>query len=784
MTRQINNKLSHSTMAGHDITQNYYLQKSTGCRLLNKVPKPDTDYVVRKSEEEKITNAIKGNNIIQIYGISGSGKTELVKKVVSQIKDFNCFWVSCEKAEEISLYSVYNMLGQNFNLLSKIDGTKSLIVLDNVFSGINNVISEFLCAKTCNSKLIIISQEKIFNSAISEKILIDFMSKEEAQQIFTDSKFQDNEFMSLFKKLEYHPMTLKLIKTYLLEEDNGLDVTDFLNTGRLVELRDSELTNSQEICKKILGDYFCQKKEVCMLLSKLDSNRVEAGFLKQCIFSEVVELTKRGFLKLEDGYYSIHDIILNSMKALVKEKPQVVQLVYEKEIMDYLNKENENRTLGFYTFFALHQNFLKDVFQTCANSQMKILIYNSLLLFSNQKDKEIHITNINKLLKNDDLTSYYSIKLLIEKLELWVHSGKKEEKKDRNKQAVKELQDLLERDIDSNCKLLITFHIGKFYNWNYVYKKAEEVFVKVLSINPNESPAQLQLLRIYRYYIVENRKNCGDVKKEEELQKKVSNILNQIVYEKIPVAIYLEIVNLVKNQPLNSDENLNTCLWKPFGYFKKVVTLYAETNIFEHIYGIVGELSDALAYQEPAFFIEWFNKVGHPVDNNKMRKAVIQIYASAIKIFGKNGEDYSNYIQILERCWQDWKTEKVTAFNYNIVIKMYISVGIYDKAEKELKEIYNENNEWHLKFMAQIHQGSGALEEALDDITKAIGIYDKNVKSDGKYKFAFLRDKAEILHNMGNNDCIDVLKQAIKEVTDKELKKEWEKVLESWIHDR
>ena len=145
----------------------------------------------------------------------------------------------------------------------------------------------FFCAKTCNSKLIIISQEKIFNSAISEKILIDFMSKEEAQQIFTDSKFQDNEFMSLFKKLEYHPMTLKLIKTYLLEEDNGLDVTDFLNTGRLVELRDSELTNSQEICKKILGDYFCQKKEVCMLLSKLDSNRVEAGFLKQCIFQRL-----------------------------------------------------------------------------------------------------------------------------------------------------------------------------------------------------------------------------------------------------------------------------------------------------------------------------------------------------------------------------------------------------------------------------------------------------------------------------------------------------------------
>ncbi len=140
----------------------------------------------------------------------------------------------------------------------------------------------------------------------------------------------------------------------------------------------------------------------------------------------------------------------------------------------------------------------------------------------------------------------------------------------------------------------------------------------------------------------------------------------------------------------------------------------------------------------------------------------------------------------MERCWQDWKTEKVTvtAFNYNIVIKMYISIGIYDKAEKELKEIYNENNEWHLKFMAQIHQGSGALEEAFDNITKAIEIYDKNIKSDGKYKFAFLRDKAEILYNMENDDCKDVLKQAIKEVTDKELKKEWEKVLESWIHDR
>ena len=72
-----------------------------------------------KVKKKKITNAIKGNNIIQIYGISGSGKTELVKKVVSQIKDFNCFWVSCEKAEEISLYSVYNMLGQNFKFVKQ-----------------------------------------------------------------------------------------------------------------------------------------------------------------------------------------------------------------------------------------------------------------------------------------------------------------------------------------------------------------------------------------------------------------------------------------------------------------------------------------------------------------------------------------------------------------------------------------------------------------------------------------------------------------------------------------
>ncbi len=61
MTRQINNELLNSNMAGRDITQNYYFQKSTGCRLLKKVPKPDTDYVVWKSEEEEITNAIKGN---------------------------------------------------------------------------------------------------------------------------------------------------------------------------------------------------------------------------------------------------------------------------------------------------------------------------------------------------------------------------------------------------------------------------------------------------------------------------------------------------------------------------------------------------------------------------------------------------------------------------------------------------------------------------------------------------------------------------------------------------
>lgn len=785
MVCQKGNKLDNSQIAGNDINYNNYtyLQNiDIGNVLLREVPKLDKEYIEREIECI-VSNAITKADVIQIFGISGCGKTELIKSVVSKQMDGfkNIYWISCEKTKEVHLEEVHELSGQEFDILNQIKHERCLVILDNAFMRIMQVVDSFRKVDNHNSKLIIISQEKSLYRGITEKIQVKFMSKGEAKQLFTEDIFQNKDFKELFEKIDYHPLMMKLLKTYLLDEDNGIFVSDFTNTKRLVELKDSELTKSEEICEKILGDYYIKKPDICSLLAILGNNQIEAEFLKYCIVSDIPDMVKRGFLSAEEGYYSIHDIVLNSMGALVQNNCDIVKLPYVSKIKEYLEQGNENRTLPFYTFYALHQNFLTYIYKTYENKELQILIYNSILLFANHKNRVEHIKNIDNLLEGNSLASYYSIKLLIEKLEYQIQLCKVE-RLEQIERAITILFELLEKKQDLECELLIKSHMGKFYNWNQNYKEAESFFIDVLNQKKNEPSVTLQLLRIYRQYITENRKKTDSRQKEDELQCKVSNMLKGLSYENIPVAIYLEIVNLIKNQPLNSDENLKLCLWNQFDYFKKVVTLYAQTSVFQHIYSTVGELSETLSYNKPDFFDEWFHKVNHPIDNEKMQKSVIKIFCAEIKICGQKEVDYKNYLHSLQECWKREKEGNVKAFDYNVIIKMYLAIGEYSKAQIELEEIYDEKNEWHLKFKSQIERGNENYREALQNIELAIKLYRGKSRNDTKYAFAFLKDKAEILYILGDESYKDIMLEAISGTTDENLKREWETLLTSWAN--
>ncbi|MCT4687021.1 hypothetical protein [Vallitalea sp.] len=780
---QNKNELHNSNMAGRDVNIYYEENNRIESILLDEIPRVREDYVQRKDIEKDYMELLENENIIQLYGISGIGKTELTKRIVNDVAYMfeKTYWISCNKNSVINLKSIRGISGEKIDLISKVKEMKCLIILDNAFNGVNELIKIFSRNNMFESKVIIISQQKL-GSRTTKKLPLEFMKKEEAEQIFYESIFQKCGFKDLLSQLEYHPLMLMILKMFLLDEDNGLNVEDFKDIKKLVKLKDDELTQSERICNKIIGDYYSKNNNICILISNLGKNELEESFLKKCILDEIPCLIKKCFLKYEEGYYYLHDIILNSIKAIISSNSNKEGLVFVPEIKEFLITENEKRSLQFYSFFAFHEDFLYRMLKASTDNEFNILIYNSILLFSNHQNIDKHINNIEKLLIKDKLENYYSIKLYIEKLELIVQD--KRSKQGRNEKvsdAIKELKNLQKKELDDESQLLVKHHIAKFYNWNNDYNEAIELLKEILEKKPNESSTLLQLLRVYRQWLT--KKNVSREEKAK-LDNAVKNILENADYQKMPVAIYLEMVNLVKNRPLNTVGNLNSCLWSNFDYFKKIVMLYSKNGVFEHIYYIMGELAETISYKEGKFFDEWFRTIEHPVELKKkdMLSSIIKIYISEIKLRKNNGDDYKLLLKYLEECWFLYKEKyfkkKKNPFEYNLLVKMYISIEEYNRALEELDEVYDKENIWNLKNMALIKSGLGELDVALNIISNAINKYRES--KDPFYLFAFLKDKADILYKKADKECIDNFIQAIESCHDDKLQLEWREILKEW----
>lgn len=171
---------SHNNQAAGDIyvTNIYGAKRST--YLLEKIPSTNKEYVNRIDLENDIIEKIDNNDIIQVYGISGIGKSELVKKVVEGISFDKKYWITCnDNDENINLNDVATISQKRINILDNVISNKTFIVLDNYNGAIREICESFREVNKQQSKLIIISKEKT-NYRNINNVLVDYMTPEEA----------------------------------------------------------------------------------------------------------------------------------------------------------------------------------------------------------------------------------------------------------------------------------------------------------------------------------------------------------------------------------------------------------------------------------------------------------------------------------------------------------------------------------------------------------------------------------------------------------------------------
>lgn len=797
MSPQIGNRLDNgSILAGGDITiHNIIVEKSFSLRM--NVPEVDSEFIPRINLEQKLKKMIEEESILQIYGFSGIGKTELVKKVLQDTKDkYNkIYWLRApdeieNDSEILNLEEICTFSGSKISILERISTEKTLVVVDNYNCPLNEVKTIFERNNHHDSLIIFTSKEKSSTLKSNQQVHVDFMDVKEAKSIFGNNpQFLTDKFEDFLSKLPRHPMTLRILKNCLLDEENGITISDFSTIQDIVNLSDNEISQSKMICEKILGNYYLKNEDVCKVLSIIDQTIIEANFLKKIIGpNELSKLVKKGFVKYEGEAYTIHSIILESLKAVNTNDNKDVP--YRDNIYKFLSNGLDNKKLEYYVFISYNNNFIHKLYNYSIDIELKVLIYNVIVEFCNHANLDEHIYNIDRLLEQVTVPTYFSLKLNIERLELeisLVGSKDKEEKERVIRESIKKIDAIYNKSkLDKKCNLLLIHHKAKLYNWLREYDKAIDLLEALLREHPSYYASILQICRAYRQKITElGIKNSESI----SYMKKVESILATLNYREVPVSVYLELIDLIHNKPLNTPGILKNCLWNNFEYFSEMALLYSKNAIFEHIYLIIGDLSNTLGYKKQTFYKKWFEVVEHPSliqSHKQLLESMIKIFcAEAVRRF-YNKEDYEEVLSAVHHYWNVYKTNYLASltdqqkgFKYNPIINCFIQVERPDAADNELKEIFDSNNVWHLKFKSTILKLNASFDEALTKIDEAIMKY--KLEDHPKYLSAFYNDKAEILFESGKSSSIEWLKQAISLCDDVRTLESWKKKLEGWI---
>jgi hypothetical protein len=618
------------------------------------------------------------------------------------------------------------------------------------------------------------------------------MSFEEAQQLFHGSKrinVNNSEFNEFLHTVDKHPMMLQVLKNYIEDDDNGMEFSDYKDDLlSIVRLEDETKSQSKRICELIVGRYANTFAESFNLIKYIDSNCIEKIFFKAIMKHDIPSLSKRMLIKDRDDHYYIHDIIKESIKAVTKCKIGIIPA--KNKILSYLSTKIESKLVDYYQFVAFNSGLIIKLLNDVKNRKDKVIIYNVVVTYSNHRNLKEHIKNIEAILGEELEQDYLEVKLYLEMLEMKIKLSTDNEEAELNKKTINHLKELIvEFGGDKQIEQLIKHHTGKLYNWIKDYDNAIKIFNDIISLDGEAYKTILQLCRAHRNLALRAEKE-----KERDVSKQhiivVNSLLAPIDFEKMPVSIYLEILVLIGNRPLNSKEILETCLWNNFDYFSKIALLYSKNKIIEHIYITIAELASNISYNQKSFFKEWFEEIEHPVieyNNDKLVTAVINIYVAEIKrrIYAKPKERYDNLVESVMSIWARQKAlikedepKGRVEFRYKPIIEILLKLSEFKLAEKELNEVFREDNEWHRRYKADVLKSKSLYTDAIFELNHAIQMFEE--KKQSKYLSTFYNDLAELYNCSKDPDCIPTLKKAIKFCDNLKTRSYWENKLVKW----
>jgi len=737
----------------------------------NTLPSFKTKYHTR-IEEDAIIEKLKTQNFVQIYGISGIGKSELSISIGTKLKDDydSVIWLDGDELnkENINLSSVQiskfkNTLNLNFFLQE----FRVLLIVDNLNSSVQEFIELFNSINKKQSKCLITSLQRDLSNA--ESFPLSFLNDKIAKEILLNTSIiPTNEHIEIIlKEIKGYPLVLNLIKSSIEVDEFTWD--EIIN--EIDKLKDFTDTKNQKLSKRIIGKFIESFQKELQWISVLNSKKISRHFLKKVLGKNgVIQLEKRSLINIRDLYfYDIHQLILDS---IISETETIEPNIIQEGLENYLLENNEIKSIGYFNFMLHHNNLITEIYNelTFESELKKIILYALIQAIDSFNSPEWFIRELKLIDFNLD-DNYYDLLLFIElaEIELFQIEKNSEEYKLKCNGIIDTLNPILDKTKSTKKRIVLLHHLGKFYLKNKDFKNAENKFQEVISLDSEADYCRLQLARLYA--------NQKDSKKCEQ---EINLVLNkEIDLSKQSLAILLSFYELLSRHDLAYlrtkyiDNNLDTFI---------PLILNSIDSSFEQTYKVIEKLSSHLSYMLKDTYTEICDILPFPsnIDNNRgLRFAFAKIKLSQYKLLKySENPDENNMNIVLNTSLKYFKTiDFNNDFERKQLLDLYIASGQFEDAYEFAQEYDKKQDPFYLQNLCKIERGRNNLKKSLESIELAITNGD-GLKS--FFKAAFLNDKSETLFEMKDKECITILNEAITLQNTQKTKDTWNNKLQIW----
>ncbi len=734
----------------------------------NKLPSFKTKYFERK-EESEIIEKLKVLNHLQIFGISGIGKTEISISIANSLQEQfeSIIWLDGDSLSELhNLSSVHiSKFNNTLNLDYFLQEFKILLLVDNLNTNVNEFVSLFATSNKHNSKCIITSLQRNIETTNSYNLL--FVESDIAKKILLSSKIKpsDTQVTTIIDEILGYPLVLNLIVSSIEVDDFSWD--DIIT--ELANLKDFPDSKNIKLSERIIGKFKSVIDTELQWLKQINNRKISRHFLDFTIGKRrIAELEKRSLIRIEDSFFfDTHQLILDSIKS-------EIIISDNKFILDglenYLSKYNEIKNIDYFRFLLNHNGFIRDLYETLSFRQnlKKVILYSLIQATDSFNSSDWYLEELNQI-EYEPKTNYYDLLLLLEKSQIVLYQIDKTSDNYKNKceEIIEKLIAVLNAVTESNFKIVLNHHIGKFYSRLKDDKNAIEYFNKVIADDANADYSRLQLSRIYI-----NKKEFDKAK--IEIEKILSK---EIDFKTQSLSILLSFYDLLFRNELKNERT--KFIDERIESFIKVILSSIDSN-FEQPYLVLEKLSSHLGYLQKESFNEICEALPFPsnIDNNKkLRFAYAKIKLSQYKMLKYteqlSKEKMGTVLSVAEKYFNT--IDFANDFERKSLLDLYVASEQYDKALEFADKFEDKNEPFYLQNLCKTHRGKNNLDEAIKYIDQAIS---SNVAD--FHKAAFLNDKAEALHLKKDKSCIDTLQEAIDKQNTYKTKASWTKKKNDW----